>query len=505
MILIVTIAGIIPAIVKSQPGFNIFHDYGYQVHQNWKPTVHNDTIVMYGLVRLDSFPNQQCLLVARFDSSGQQIDHRLICDPNGDNYTISVPWANIFPTNDGGFAMTAINFGSDDGMMIKLYNDLSIEFAQTYLDTINELEFCRFIIETEDGYVLFGDASPGNVSRNSFVRKVNKQGEEEYFEFIGNENIFNNLINYGSINDSLVVLAGVIRPDVATTSSSNPWVVIYDTKNLKVHKEWIPSEALRGAFTTITPLQNGDFITQGVEVVSDGPVVTYQPYVALLDSTFQFKNIYKKSGNPNPNPSIKSVLSINDSTYLAVGQINADDPNVELAGIYGWLWAFTSTADSLWEHLVYTKTTNNLVSGGEFMGAGKLSSGNIIAAGQTTRDCSGGTFFRRCPWLVKITPDGCIDDMWCNLPSFTTEPYSLSSQIEVRAIPNPTTGRFRLDLPDKALPAKRSVLYDMFGTAFPAHTNSAGELNIALYPAGTYILLILGDDNNKYRARIIKN
>ncbi|MDX2135416.1 MAG: hypothetical protein SFV52_11530 [Saprospiraceae bacterium] len=147
---------LLPAGSWGQPGFNRTYDFGYPVHETYKLVVKNDTIVMYGLARQDTSPFQQCLFLARFDSIGQPVDHKLICDPNGGTYTAGINWSSIISTSDGGFALTAGSFEANDGMLVKLRYDLSIEFSTVFFDTSNLVEFYRYIIEQSDGYILIG-------------------------------------------------------------------------------------------------------------------------------------------------------------------------------------------------------------------------------------------------------------------------------------------------------------------------------------------------------------
>ncbi|MDX2135418.1 MAG: hypothetical protein SFV52_11540, partial [Saprospiraceae bacterium] len=132
---------------------------------------------------------------------------------------------------------------------------------------------------------------------------------------------------------------------------------------------------------------------------------------------------------------------INDSSYIRVGHISSQNPNVEV-GFYGWLWAFSTSADSLWEVKMHAPIANGPASGHFLGGVGRLSSGNMIAGGYAGDN--EGVY----PWLVKITADGCVDDLWCApVVSAAPEPAYAVPALEVRVYPNPASGWVQLELP----------------------------------------------------------
>ena len=102
--------------VFSQPGFNTIYDFAYPRNHFRNLIVHQDTLIAYGMARTDTFPNRQCLFLARFDSSGTALDSRLICDSSGGYYTMDINWAEIITTSDEGYALTAASFTRHNGI-----------------------------------------------------------------------------------------------------------------------------------------------------------------------------------------------------------------------------------------------------------------------------------------------------------------------------------------------------------------------------------------------------
>ncbi|MCB9285876.1 MAG: hypothetical protein H6560_01060 [Lewinellaceae bacterium] len=71
----------------------------------------------------------------------------------------------------------------------------------------------------------------------------------------------------------------------------------------------------------------------------------------------------------------------------------------------GWLHKFSPEGDSVWENLIDAPFPIVYTNQGTLAGVGELSSGSIVAAGETINGN------QRYIWLVKVTADGCLDTL----------------------------------------------------------------------------------------------
>ncbi len=163
---------------QSQPGFNKIYNLELPINHLKEMIVHNDTIIGYGLAKTtDTLNWQQGLLLVKFDSSGNLLQHKLLLDSLGDHYTNGTYWGDIIATEDGGYALTAAAFYRNSAFLIKLKNDLEVEFIKEYNDTINLSTFNYRLLEIKNGYLLYGNIQRPNFVGNAFVQRVDKTGE----------------------------------------------------------------------------------------------------------------------------------------------------------------------------------------------------------------------------------------------------------------------------------------------------------------------------------------
>jgi len=89
--------------------------------------------------------------------------------------------------------------------------------------------------------------------------------------------------------------------------------------------------------------------------------------------------------------------------------------------------------------------------GGYLGGVGVLSSGNMVAGGYAPL---GNNVYG---WLVKFSTDGCVDTILCNtVPVWEAEELELREP-PARVYPNPTSGRFFVELPEGSGPVRVQV------------------------------------------------
>ncbi|MFQ6606019.1 MAG: hypothetical protein ACE5D8_10805, partial [Fidelibacterota bacterium] len=148
--------------------------------------IDNDTILGIGVGFSDSIEWKQGIVLAKFDSSGNLLNSKIILDSLGDKFAVDKHWGKIIKTTDGGYAMTAATVYRKSAFLIKLSHDLEVEFIKEYPDTVNLANYSYKLLEISDGYLLYGFIQRPNFLDDAFIRRVDKQGNTVWFNYYGN-------------------------------------------------------------------------------------------------------------------------------------------------------------------------------------------------------------------------------------------------------------------------------------------------------------------------------
>jgi hypothetical protein len=465
----------------SQSGFNRIYDLGYPRNQFRNLIVHQDTVIAYGIARMDTFPNLQCLFLARFDSSGTSIDSRLICDSLGDYLSMNINWAEIIRTSDGGFALTAASIIRNNGVFVKLRQDLSVEFIQEYPDSVNLVEIYNSIVEFPDGYLLGGYVQRPNYLQDAFLRKVDKQGNSVWFSYYGQYDVVDLFSSYYKINDSLVAYTGGYVNDNNSLTGRGPWVVVMDCNDGNIHKEWRPDSSSVGTIHFIYPLSDTTWLLYGKKTLQINPA-RVMPFCALTDTAFNVKDIWLFGPGANITNFLWDIEPTPDGFFITVGQVNAKNPNTEPTAVYGWVYKVSPDLDSLWSLQVIPPVDDPKNYGGYLGGVGILSSGNMIAGGYAN------SMEGIHPWLVKFTPDGCIDTLWCATTP-VWEPYDLEwrKQPVVQLYPNPAQGFVTVELPGYDTEATLELFSVEGRVCLRQSIPDSGQIDVSQLAPGYYV------------------
>ena len=171
-----------------------------------------------------------------------------------------------------------------------------------------------------------------------------------------------------------------------------------------------------------------------------------------------------------------------DGNFIAAGQVNAVDPNNEPASVYGWLYKVSPELDSLWSHRLIPPQAGS--PGGYFGGVGVLSSGNMVAGGYAPL---GNEVYG---WLVKFTPDGCVDTLWCGVSSAWDAPETALREPPARVYPNPTTGQFFVSLPEGSGPVQLALHRSDGCLVLEQQVTAATTVDASHLPPGIYFCRI---------------
>jgi hypothetical protein len=473
----------------AQPGFNIGHHYGYYFNYFNDVVVQNDTIIAYGLAQDTVWPYRQAVLIARFDTTGIPIDHVLVQDTAFNLYSITTLAGEIITTKDEGYAMTTLALYGSDGVFIKLTHQLEIEFVTKFPDTINGSEFLVAPIEIPEGYLLYGFFKrEGNGKHDAILRKIDKQGNliwrKSFGELDWNESFRKSTI----INDSILILSGVRYVNSGAAGPFYPWIWAFDRLGNELWA-WTPNELeqLNSIFPShLFSVESGGWMVYGNKYLGLHPEFNfhkYQPYWIKLDQNFGVE--WTKPFGPNVSNTAVffDVIKAPNQDLIGIGQRGPFDYDPATYYQKGWIMRFSPEADSIWEWTGKMPAVNPKAH--HFAGGDLLSSGSIVAAGQG--ESATGNWY--C-WLVKLSPDGCLDTLFCH-PTVSTVTTPLSAE-QIRVFPNPAIGQVSIVLENAPAVVGGVVhFYDLLGRL------------VAVFPTGQTVYPLSGVAPGLYEVRIL--
>jgi hypothetical protein len=476
-------------VLYAQPGFNIGHDYGYYFNYFNDIVVQNDTLIAYGLAQDTVWPYKQAVLVARFDSTGIPIDNVLVQDTAFNLFSMDTGSGKILSTKDGGYIMTTLAFYGGDGVVIKLNHQLGIEFVTKFPDTINGSEFLVAPIEIPDGYLLYGFFKrEGNSKHDAILRKIDKQGNLVWRKTFGEPDWNESFRKLTFINDSILILSGVRYFTSSLQGSFLPWVWAFD---LSGNELWNWTTSTLNEFDSIFPYsikpsETVGWIAYGYKYLGQHPEYNFQrhqPYWIKLNENFGFE--WAKPFGPSvANTAVFfDIIEAPNKDLIGIGKRGPFDYDPATYYQKGWIMRFSPEADSIWEWTGKMPAVNPKAH--HFAGGDLLSSGSIVAAGQG--ESATGNWY--C-WLVKLSPDGCLDTLFCH-PTVSTVTTPLSAE-QIRVFPNPAVGQVSIVL-ENAPDVVGGVVhfYDLLGRL------------VAVFPTGQTVYPLSGVAPGLYEVRIL--
>ena len=478
--------------------FNKNHDFGYPSNSFRDFDVRNDTIAGYGLIHkfVDS-TWLQGVLIAQMDSSGNVINFNTFTDPLGDDYSLHRYWGKMVPTSDGGYAMTTAPFGRNSAVLIKVDSHLELEFIKEYPDSINISNFIYIPFEVANGYILYGAIQRPDFDTEGFIKLVDKQGEELWTIFLDQDYEFTVAIDVKQLDDSTFICASYTQ--LAPNSTSFFSSLHYFDLDGNILKEWSSTtDSEIGIVLEIAVPQIDSIILSSI-YQSDFQFNTplYKATLSKLDSNHNlvWVNHFGPAKLSSAYNLLYKFINLPSGEYVGVGGFGIKEGSEPTKSV-GWLYKFNTEGDSIWDRKLFPPfDTYDLTTYGYFTGIGQLSSGSIIAGGES------GQMNEEYGWIVKVTQDGCIDTLICGTVS---APFNLEPNFKgISIYPNPSYGNFRVSVsgPDDQ---GQLVISDLVGTVY-FDEKIEGSRNVAAqnWPKGVYFVTYFPESGTPISKRII--
>jgi hypothetical protein len=465
----------------SAQSFNIAEDLEYQSNYFERVIVHNDTIVALGTARTESL--ESGVLIALYDSTGQQLASQLLTDLGGEGLYMLDNAGGFAPANGGGYVIIAYSIRFN-AIFIKLDEQLNEEFRHEYTDIENVSNYnYRSPIPLEEGYLLYGDIDRDNGVPDPFVRIVDEQGQTVRLDFYGeydNKDVYQDAQLLG---DSILVAGGQRVVDAALSYSTNFFHRIRLSDGALLDNWESSVNPDMGWLRQIVALEDGDLIVFGqqpLEIINPINHIV-QPMLTRFNSNYEvvWQRPVWRSSSHTPGHGLHEIKQVSDGYFVGSGHVRTNvDGNSTRAG---WLFKFTAFGDSLWSryYLPPFDTLNNPILGGSFFSFGELSSGNLVSGGEANGDGP-----RRC-WIIKTDANGCQGETPCEVLTDVAEAEPMETP-GIRVFPNPTQGTLQVVLPEGADQASL-ILYNLQGQpAFQSRlTGQRTTLQLPV-PAGIY-------------------
>ncbi len=472
-----------PFALIGQPGFNKLIDAGYSRNDIWDMVVVRDTVIGFGFGFDDTAYNHQVLILTKFDSNGVLLKSATIADSLGDAFAIQKTWGKIIPTSDGGFAMTAATVYRESAFLIKTDSDFNVEFVKEYPDTVNLSNFYYKLFETPDGYILYGYIQLPNYLFRPFVRRVDKQGNTIWFKLYGSVNVSNTFVRGSQFQDSLFIFGGVKKGATLVLGSSQIFVIdgsgaVVDTWNSGSHPEM-------GWLRFLKVMENGKILMLGHYLVGEqNGAAIVQPTLSLLDmdtGDFEWVNHFGRIDKGERQIQFWDMESLSGNEFIGAGQ-----SRIEVDGVpeqSGWLMKFNTEGDSIWSRYDFPDFPVDSLGDTFFGGVGVLSSGSIVAGGTAT------LWNEQAIWLVKVTPDGCLEVIDCGPVPTTARPV-VDEGLDI--YPNPADGSLTVSLKMEPKSSGAIELYNLNGQLVASKKFAKGEKVLSLdtynIPEGFYLV-----------------
>jgi hypothetical protein len=486
--------------VCGQSSFNLAIPLQYPQGDFRHITLDNDTITGISIGFNNNVEWKQGVVIAKMDSSGNVLASNIVLDSLGDALAVGKAWGGIVKTADGGYAAIAATVERTSAFLIKLDNNLQVKFIKEYPDTVNLSNYFYKILETPEGYLLYGAIQRPDFEDDGFIRYVDKQGNTIWFKYLAYSPYFTVVQDIKRLNDSVYVSVSLTttHPNISALKFF-PSFLYFDLEGNEI-KYWAsPENPDVGIVLKIISVKEDSMLLYGQYLAGHvSNTDLFQSTFSQLNTDFETEWIdhFGPVRSAASNVILNDFAPTSDGHYIGAGETlvkDGDDPTRRV----GWLYKFSAEGDSIWERkmnapflpLYYTNS-------GFFGGVGVLSSGSIVAGGTTNE---GNTEY--C-WLVKVTNDGCLDTLYCQTTAVKTF-FDPEKRENVAVYPNPASSYLTVN---SLWPVQTITLYSALGkeilrNEFGNSHNATVILPVGL-SQGFYNVLITSSDGRTSNKRI---
>ncbi len=414
-------------------------------------------------------------------------------DSLGDALSIDDHWGKIIATSDGGYLANAATFDRRSTILIKMDGELEIEFIREYIDTINRTNFIYKLMETEQGYFLYGSLQLPNLKIVGHIRQMDFGGNliwEKQYDFATNGTY---IADMEKVNDSTFVMgtAETLVPFTFFQNGSGRAGIYYLDIHGNILSSWQSGvEPAIGYMRHIMVTPEKDLIVAGNQHQTYSPPPLEYPIgqrvLTRIGPDFQVQ--WSKTYGPVEDLEFMDgpfdFLPTNDGSFAGFGEKRINIGPGESDG-HGWVYKIAPDGTTDWDRDFSTPFPYIDNYSGSLYSGGILSSNSIIGVG-TAKNWDNGSRFA---WVVKLTQEGCMDTLFVCTGSSSTQ-VTVPQQVGALTIaPNPAHDQTLVSF-DGPLTAGRVLLFDIYGRNLGAYNLRDGQVVVPTgqLPTGVYFL-----------------
>jgi hypothetical protein len=433
------------------------------------------------------------MLFARLDTFGNVIDYKIYNDSLGDDFTLVYPNSFIKLSDGSGYAGVGQLFYRESGCFVKFDNTGNLKVFKEYVDTLYTNNIFNQIIESGNSFLIGGtDFDWAANSTNVNILKIDSAGSLLWEKKNQNPNVVN---LFGSImkidgNNFIITSSTTTKPgivDIQHTKNTSKIFAIDSLGNIKWQWESQPSLVEMGAGQIYeTPDHNWLYSSACAWYDAMYNVIYLRPTTIIRDTNFNLIRTDTFGVEVSNTQYFANLLPMQDHGWLALGTMpvaygDGVQPDAYNA-LSGWFIRFDSTATPVWSRVDTAFWSTQSGSTNYLYDAVELPSGSIIACGYSrTYEPAGKDW----GWLVKISPDGCVDTLSC---ATLQAPVHLLPEALVSIYPNPATSWLHIESQDGILWDKIELL-DMSGRVLQTlYSVAEHRMDVSGLAAGLYVL-----------------
>jgi len=482
--------------VSGQQGYSKVYDFDRPGVTFLNIEMQEDTILVFGPIYHETIPNLQGLFFAQLDTLGNLFSYHTYFDSLGGDLAAR-PHCTIHKLNNGlGYVIPAGSFTRSTGIICFISNEGKFTKIVEHSDNSSQTEIYNTLIETNNGFLLFGTKSRLDFLIDIFVMKTDKQGNklwEKYYDSPGRQWYYGGYYREGE--NSIILAISDIDPQ-------NTPMALWKRKGILLAIDTLGTEQWRWESETSllhaglgTPVKRSDgnwmYSTAEIQIFPVSNFASNNTKIVVRDPDFNliservFSPFYSEAN------SFVDIQPTADGNWLAIGAMTTPPLWTQPNALAGWMYKFDDNLDSIWSREDTVFYNLQIYTDHWLHGAVQLSSGSIIAAGQINEYYPSPG--KSWGWLIKVSKDGCIDTLACSLSAIND--LKTYREVDVKVYPNPTGGLLFFD--DVGLPWDKIEIINSQGRVLQTFFKPTGyELNLIGMPSGIYMIRFVRKDQS---------
>jgi hypothetical protein len=485
----------------SQPGFNKLYSQYSGIDNFSRLIVDNDTIICIGVAYDTTIsPSPQQVLMVKTDTFGNIIQSKLYKDSLNGYLSMDITSGNIIKTSQGYFTFAVTVFGRASIQIIQIDKTLEVKSTFEFPIGDNYVDFYEQIIEiVNGGFMIAGNTMRSNQKEDGFIRRIDKYGNVLWFKYYGEMNKDESFRCMVKVSENRFVVGGSIGPNFNDGENTRAGLWAIDSNGV-VLDTWVgPNNPNLIVITGLLPASDGGFVACGRTYLGEGSwgskvQISLMKFNASLQLQW-LKHIGPNSSNYNGS---YDMIPTQDGNFIMAGmRTSYGDLTAPSEDWGGWLYKFSDQGDSIWSRADNAPPGYTPTGPYAYGGVGELSSGSIVAGGEGDIDN------KFVGWVVKVTPDGCMDTLFCQ----TSKSEEVVVPTSIHLSPNPANNAAQIRFAQSSSDGSQLLLCDLAGRILLNQQIPAGVLEqtiqLSEYPSGWYFVTLLENGRVVLREKLV--